>query len=93
MNRNLIAEMKKAQIEPIDLANLLGVTCVEVVRKLNQYGFNATEMYSVKTNFFPNLSYEYLFERTETPEIMQVDLLDLIGKLIKTEVLHAGVGK
>ncbi|RDW15959.1 hypothetical protein [Oceanobacillus chungangensis] len=105
MYSNLAIEMNKAGLQPQALANVLGITAEEVVRKINRVGkmyseaeerdvvtdFYATEVYKIKTTFFPYMTYDYLFENKEISEKIHVDLSVLINKLIKTELLPEGV--
>lgn len=65
MYRNLEAEMVRKGIKRKDISELLNVRYATVVQKLNgKYKFNLDEALIIKENCFPELSVEYLFEKS-----------------------------
>lgn len=61
--KNLEAEMVKNGITRKDISSFLNVRYATVVQKLNgRYKFNLDEAFTIKKNFFPELSLEYLFQ-------------------------------
>lgn len=63
MYRNLEAEMARKNIPRKDLAELLGVRYATVIDKLKgKSRFTLDEAFKIKDKYFPDLSFEYLFE-------------------------------
>lgn len=66
MLRNLRAEMARSSVKPKDLANFLNVRISTIYDKLNgHYDFSLSEAIKIKRKFFPDLEFEYLFERED----------------------------
>lgn len=63
MFKNLRAEMIRADLTTDDLANKLEIGRQAISRKLNgRSEFTRKEMYEIRSNFFPKLTIDYLFE-------------------------------
>lgn len=63
MYRNLEAEMVRKGIKRRDISNALGVRYATIIQKLSgKYQFHLDEAFKIKEEFFPELSFEYLFQ-------------------------------
>lgn len=72
MYRNLKAEMARSGITMVDIAEYLNVRYATVNDKVNgKYRFYYDEAYAIKKKFFDDMQMEYLFEKTNTEEILQ----------------------
>ncbi len=66
MYRNLEAEMAREGITRKDLAETLGVRYATIIDKMKgRYSFTLDEAFKIRNEYFPNLSFEYLFETEE----------------------------
>ena len=66
MYRNLEAEMTRQGITRKNLATVLNLRYGTVVEKLNgKYEFKLNEAFIIKKKIFPNLDFEYLFQKEE----------------------------
>jgi DNA-binding XRE family transcriptional regulator len=66
MYRNLEAEMTRQGITRKNIATILNVRYGTVVEKLNgKYEFKLNEAFTIKKEIFPNLDFEYLFQKEE----------------------------
>lgn len=64
MYPNLDAEMARTKTTKSDIAKLLKVRYATVLDKLNgKSRFSVDEALLIKRTFFPNVKFEYLFER------------------------------
>ena len=63
MFKNLLAEMARRDINNSDLSRLLKLTPNTISRKMTgKSEFTRKEMFTIKNNFFPELTIEYLFQ-------------------------------
>ena len=63
MFKNLLAEMARRDINNLDLSRLLNLTPNTISRKMTgKSEFTRKEMFTIKNNFFPELTIEYLFQ-------------------------------
>ena len=63
MFKNLLAEMARRDINNIDLSRLLKLTPNTISRKMTgKSEFTRKEMFTIRDNFFPELTIEYLFQ-------------------------------
>ena len=68
MLNNLIKEMKKIHLSTNVAAIVLEISLNELINKIynnNEKQLSAAEMYRLKTIFFSDLSYEYLFQKSD----------------------------
>ena len=68
MFENLLAEMGRRKLTMMDLAKdeKLGLSYTTLRNKFNGTSeWVRIEMWTIKENYFPDLSIEYLFEKTE----------------------------
>lgn len=63
MFKNLLAEMARRDINNLDLSKLLKLTPNTISRKMTgKSEFTRKEMFTIRNNFFPELTIEYLFQ-------------------------------
>ncbi|MGN0599284.1 MAG: hypothetical protein ACI4JK_05255 [Oscillospiraceae bacterium] len=63
--KNLIGEIAIAHLNYVDIAKELGITRDTLRNKLSgKTAFNIDEAIAIKSKFFPEKSFEQLFERT-----------------------------
>lgn len=63
MYRNLEAEMAREGVTRKDFAELLDVRYATVIDKLKgKFSFTLDEAFKIRSEFFPTLSFEYLFK-------------------------------
>ena len=66
MYKNLEAEMVRENVSRKDLAILLNVRYATIIDKLKgRYSFTLDEAFKIKNEYFPHLTFEYLFEVEE----------------------------
>ena len=66
MYKNLLAEMARQNITKKDLSEFLHTRYGTIIDKTNgKYDFKLGEALRIKEKFFPNLSIEYLFKKSE----------------------------
>ena len=64
MFKNLLAEMARRDINNLDLSRLLNLTPNTISRKMTgKSEFTRKEMFTIRNNFFPELTIEYLFQK------------------------------
>ncbi|MBZ9615335.1 XRE family transcriptional regulator [Clostridium estertheticum] len=64
MYKNLEAEMARHNISKKHVAEFLNVRYATVLDKLNgKYDFKLNEAFIIKKELFPNLDFEYLFQK------------------------------
>lgn len=69
MYKNLEAEMTRHNISKKNVAEFLNVRYATVVDKLNgKYDFKLNEALFIKKELFPNLDFEYLFQKECEPK-------------------------
>lgn len=63
MFKNLLAEMARKDINNLDLSKLLKLTPNTISKKMTGKGeFTRKEIFTIRNNFFPELTIEYLFQ-------------------------------
>ena len=63
MFKNLLAEMARRDINNLYLSRLLNLTPNTISRKMTgKNEFTRKEMFTIRDNFFPELTIEYLFQ-------------------------------
>lgn len=66
MYKNLEAEMAREGVMRKDLAELLNVRYATIIDKLKgRFNFTLDEAFKIRNEYFPHLSFEYLFETEE----------------------------
>lgn len=62
MTNNLKAEMARAEVTQVDIAELLGTSPNTVVNKMaGRTSFNIKEAHAIRDKFFPDKTIDYLF--------------------------------
>ncbi|WP_017416800.1 helix-turn-helix domain-containing protein [Clostridium tunisiense] len=69
MYKNLAAEMVRHGISKTQISDVLGVRRATLSDKIRgKHPFKLNEAIKIKNQFFPNLSFEYLFQEQENKE-------------------------